>query len=106
VADNLRVDVDGLIRGGSDIGEQATVLSDAHRRSVLGLSDSESGWVGSPADALVRLADAWQRVADQHHAALTRQATHVAAAARVLRSADEHRAAELEQVGNQADAVR
>jgi uncharacterized protein YukE len=105
VADNLKVDVEGLIRGGSDIGEQATVLSTSHRQSMIGLSDSESGWVGSSADALVHLADAWQQVADKHHTALTQQATHVAETARLFQATDERSAAELEQVGDQADAV-
>jgi uncharacterized protein YukE len=105
VADNLKVDVDGLIRGGSDIGEQATVLSTAHRQSMIGLSDAESGWVGSSADALIHMADAWQRVTDEHHTALDQQATHVAEAARVFQSTDERSAAELEQVGDRADAV-
>jgi uncharacterized protein YukE len=105
VADKLKVDVDGLIRGGSDIGEQAEVLSNSHRQSMIGLGDSESGWVGSSADALVRMAGQWQQVADKHHTALTRQATRVTETARVFQSSDERSAAGIEQVGDQTDAV-
>lgn len=102
MADRLKVDVHGLIRAGSDIGEQATVLSTSHRQSIIGLSVSESGWIGSSADALVRMADAWQRVSDTNHTALTEQAAHVADTGRAFRSMDERSAAELEQVGDQA----
>ena len=38
-------------RGSSDIGEQATALSASHRQSMIGLSDAETKWVGSSADA-------------------------------------------------------
>lgn len=100
MADNLKVDVEGLICGGSDIGEQATVLSTSHLQSMIGLSDSESGWVGASADALVQMAETWQQVADRHHTALTGQAAHVAEAGRVFRCTDERNAAELEQVGD------
>jgi hypothetical protein len=105
VADNLNIDVDGLIRGGSDIGEQATVLAASHRQSMVGLSHAEVGWVGSSADALVHMADQWQQVADKHHIDISRQATHVAHTARVFQSMDERGAAELKQIGEQADAV-
>ncbi len=105
MADKLNVDVGGLVRGGSDIGEQATILSAAHLRSVVGLSESEAGWVGSSADALVRMASAWQRVADKHHTALTRQAAHVADAAQVFLAMDGRGARELVHLGDQADAV-
>ena len=105
MADNLKVDVDGLIYGGSDIGEQATVLSNLHRESIIGLSDSEPGWVGSSADALVEMADEWQQVADTHHTALTEQAAHVAEAARVFQAMDERDAAEIGQISGQTDAV-
>ncbi|MFN8227315.1 MAG: WXG100 family type VII secretion target [Mycobacterium sp.] len=98
MAEELNVDVDGLTRGSSDIGEQATALSASHRQSMIGLSDAETGWVGSSADALVQMADAWQQVADGHHAALTRQAGHIAKAAQRFQSSDEHSAAELEQL--------
>lgn len=100
MADTLKVDVDGLFRGGSDIGEQATVLSTSHLQSMTGLSDSESGWVGSSADALVRMADTWQRIADEHHTALTEQAAHVIDVARVFQAMDVRSVAELEQVGD------
>jgi uncharacterized protein YukE len=100
VADNLKVDVGGLICGGSDIGEQATVLSTSHLQSMIGLGDSESGWVGASADALVQMAETWQQVADQHHTTLVQQAAHVTEAARAFQSMDEHSAAELEQVGD------
>ncbi|WP_179466480.1 WXG100 family type VII secretion target [Mycolicibacterium vinylchloridicum] len=106
MADNLKVDVDGLIRGGSAITEQATALSASHRQSMVDLSDSESGWVGWSADALVRMSNAWQRVADTHHTALAEQAAHVVEAARAFESMDERGAAELERLGDQADAVR
>jgi hypothetical protein len=100
VTDNLKVDVEGLIFGGSDIGELATVLSTSHLQSMIGLSDSESGWVGASADALVQMAETWQQVADQHHTTLMQQAAHVTEAACVFQSMDEHSAAELEQVGD------
>ena len=100
MANNLKIDVDGLLSGGSDIGEQATMLSTSHRQSIIGLSDSESGWVGASVDALVRMADRWRRVAEKNHTALTEQAAHVAEAGRVFRSTDERNAAELEQVGD------
>ncbi|SBS77790.1 conserved hypothetical protein [uncultured Mycobacterium sp.] len=100
MADNLKVDVAGLICGGSDIGEQATVLSTSHLQSMIGLSDSESGWVGASADALVQMAETWQQVADQHHTTLIQQAAHVAEAGRGFRSTDERNAAQLEQVGD------
>ncbi|WP_142391300.1 hypothetical protein [Mycobacterium sp. ENV421] len=105
VADNLKVDVDGLLGGGSAIGEQVTALSTSHLESMVGLSDAEPGWVGTSADALVRMASAWQRTADQHHSVLTAQAAHVVAAARSFRAMDEGGAAELEQVGDLADGV-
>ena len=105
MADNVKVDVVGLARAGSEIGEQATVLSTSHRQSMIGLGDSEAGWVGSSADALVHMADAWQQVADEHHAALTRQATHVAETARLFQSTGGRSAAELAQVGDQAGTV-
>lgn len=105
VADKLKVDVDGLLRAGSAIGEQATTLSASHLQSTVGLSDAESGWVGSSADALVRMAHRWQRVADHHQSVLTEQAAHVVAAARAFHAVDERSAAELEQVGDQADGV-
>ncbi|QEN12281.1 WXG100 family type VII secretion target [Mycolicibacterium sp. ELW1] len=105
MADKLKVDVYGLLRGGSAIGEQATALSASHLQSMVGLSDAESGWVGSSADALVRMAGLWQRVSDQHYTALTRQAAHVAAAARTFQAVDERSAAELEQVGDHAGGV-
>ncbi|GAY14234.1 hypothetical protein [Mycobacterium sp. shizuoka-1] len=100
MADNLTVDVHGLIRGGRDIGEQATVLSASHRQSIVGLSDSESGWVGSSADALVQMAGAWQRVADTHHTALAEQGAHVVEAGRVFAAMDERAAGELERVAD------
>ena len=100
MADSLKVDVGGLICGGSDIGEQATVLSTSHLQSMIGLSDSESGWIGASADALVGLAQGWQQVADDHHTALTEQAAQVTEAARAFQSMDERGAAKLEQVGD------
>ncbi|MCV7017247.1 hypothetical protein [Mycolicibacterium aichiense] len=103
MADKLKVDVDGLLGGGSAIGEQATALSASHLQSMVGLGDAESGWVGTSADALVRMASAWQRVSDQHYTALTRQAAHVAAAARTFYATDERTAAVLEQVGDRVD---
>ncbi len=105
MTDKLKVDVDGLFLGGADIGEQASVLSGSHLQSMVGLSDSESGWVGSSADALVRMADTWQRVADKHHTALTEQAAHVVDAAKGFRAMDEHGATELRQLGDRADGV-
>ncbi|WP_431237731.1 hypothetical protein ACQ86B_24065 [Mycolicibacterium aichiense] len=105
MADNLKVDVDGLLGGGSAIGEQATALSTSHLQSMVGLSDAEPGWVGTSADALVRMASAWQRIAAQHHSVLTTQAAHVVAAARSFRAMDDGGAAELEQVGDQANGV-
>lgn len=107
MADKLKVDVDGLFfRGGSDIGEQASILSGSHVQSMVGgLSDSESGWVGSSADALVRMADTWQRVADKHHTALTEQAAHVVDAGKGFRAMDEHGATELRQLGGRADGA-
>jgi len=98
MTDKLKVDVDGLIRGGSDVGEQATVLSTSHLQSMTGLSDSELGWVGTSADALVGMAEMWQQVADHHHTALMRQASHVTEAARVFQSMDERHSTELDQV--------
>ena len=98
MAEKLNVDIAGLTRGSSDIGEQATTLSASHRQSMVGLSDAETGWVGSSADALVQMADAWQQVADGHHAALTRQAGHIATAAQRFQLSDERSAAELEQL--------
>jgi hypothetical protein len=103
MADNVKVDVDGLIRGGSDITEQATALSTSHRQSMIDLSDSEPGWVGSSADALVRMANAWQQVADKHHTDLAAQAAHVAETAGTFQSMDEHGAAELKRVADQSD---
>ncbi|WP_167107165.1 WXG100 family type VII secretion target [Mycobacterium sp. DL592] len=105
MADDLKVDVEGLVRGGSDIDEQAAALSASHRRSMVDLSDSESGWVGSSADALVRMAATWQQVADAHHTALTEQSTHVADAARVFQAVEERSASELEQVAHQEDSL-
>ncbi len=95
MGDSLKIDVGGLIGGGSAVGEQATVLSTSHRQSMIGLGDAESGWVGSSADALVHMSDAWQQVADRHDIALTRQAEHVGDAARVFQSSDERNAAAL-----------
>ena len=54
MAEELNVDVDGLTRGSSDIGEQATALSASHRQSMIGLSDAETGW-------WVRLPTPWCR---------------------------------------------
>lgn len=100
MAENLKVDVDGLVRAGSDVGEQAAVLSASHLQSIVGLSDSEPGWVGSSADALVRMAHGWHRVADQHRAALTEQAMHVTEAAGAFQFMDQRSAAELDQIGD------
>ncbi|MBB3604934.1 WXG100 family type VII secretion target [Mycolicibacterium sp. BK556] len=105
MADKLKVDINGLIRGGSDITEQSTALSASHRQSMIDLSDSESGWVGASADALVRMSAAWQQVADKHHTELTEQAAHLEQAARTFQSTDELGAAELKRVGDQSDAV-
>jgi len=44
----LNVDVDGLTRGSSDIGEQATTLSALHRQSMMGLSDAELEQLRAP----------------------------------------------------------
>lgn len=106
MADNLKVDVSGLITGGSEIGEQTTVLVTSHRKSMVGLSDSESGWVGSSADALVRMSAAWQRIADRHHAALREQASRVADTARAFHAMDERSASELDKICDQADVAR
>ena len=76
----VKVDVDGLIRGGSQIDELAADLSTQHTRSMVGLSDAESGWVGASADALA-----------QHACA-------VVEAAEVFRSTENHRAAALKRV--------
>ena len=89
MGDSLKIDVGGLIGGGSAVGEQATVLSNAASCS------GTDGWVGSSADALVHMSDAWQQVADRHDIALTRQAEHVGDAARVFQSSDERNAAAL-----------
>jgi uncharacterized protein YukE len=105
VGEKLKVDVDGLIRGGADVGEQAIVLSNLHQQSVVGLSDAESGWVGSSADALVTMADKWQQVADKHHADLTMQATHIDETARTFQATDECTASDLQLIANQAAAV-
>ncbi|KAA0111362.1 hypothetical protein [Mycolicibacterium sp. P1-5] len=105
MADELKVDVDGLIRAGADVGEQAAALSASHLQSMVGLSDSEPGWVGSSADALVRMSETWQRVSDNHHTALTEQAAHVAEASQRFRAMDERGAADLEQIVDQADGV-
>lgn len=102
MAGTLKVDVDGLIRGGSDIDAQATALSSSHRQSMIGLSNAEAGWVGSSADALVEMAGAWQQVADDHHAVLTRQAARVAEAAGVFQSGDERRANDFDGLGDSA----
>jgi hypothetical protein len=51
------------------------------------------------------MADAWQRVADKHHTALTEQAAHVADAARGFHAMDERSAAELARIDGQADGV-
>jgi hypothetical protein len=106
MADNLKVDVNGLIRGGEDISEQATALLTAHAQAIAGLSDAELGWVGSSADALVRMADAWQRLTDGHHTALTEQSAHIADAARGFESQDECSAAELARDGDRGCAVK
>ncbi|EHB55748.1 hypothetical protein MycrhDRAFT_2942 [Mycolicibacterium rhodesiae JS60] len=98
MTDKLKVDVEGLIRGGSDVGEQATVLSTSHLQSVAGLSDAELGWVGASADALVGMAETWQQVADHHHTALMRQSAHVTEAARAFKSMDGRHSAELDQL--------
>jgi len=52
VAGKLNVNVDDLIRGSSELGDQASALSARHRRSMIGLSDAEPGWVATSADAL------------------------------------------------------
>ncbi|CAJ1585987.1 WXG100 family type VII secretion target [[Mycobacterium] wendilense] len=88
MAQVVKVDVDGLVAGGDRIRELAADLSDRHRQSMIGLSDAEPGWVGSSADALVRMSTVWQRIADGHHVALTRHADRVVEAAEVFREAE------------------
>ncbi|CAN5130898.1 hypothetical protein BH09ACT8_BH09ACT8_07260 [soil metagenome] len=74
MGDVFRVDVEALKRAGSTVAEQATTLSSSHRQSMINLSDSESGWVGSSADALVGMANKWQQIADKHTKAIDDQA--------------------------------
>ena len=51
MAEKLNVDIAGLTRGSSDIGEQATTLSASHRQSMVGLSDAETNEL---TDAMLR----------------------------------------------------
>ena len=62
MGDVFKVDVEALKRAGKSVAEQATTLSSSHRASMVSLSDSESGWVGSSADALVGMANKWQQI--------------------------------------------
>jgi hypothetical protein len=99
VARVVKVDVEGLIRGGSAIHELADILSTHHRQSMVRLSDAEPGWVGSSADGLLHMSQVWQKVADDHHTGLALHAGRVVEAAKVFRASEEHRSAAI----NRAD---
>lgn len=95
MAQVIKVDVDGLVAGGGRVRALAADLSDRHRGSMIGLSDAEPGWVGSSADALVRMSAAWQRIADGHHTALTQHADRLVEVAEVFRETERARAEAL-----------
>ena len=105
MGDVFKVDVDALKRAGSAVAEQATALSSSHRQSMIGLSDSESGWVGSSADALVGMADKWQQIADKHTKAIENQATAMHSSADMFAYMEEQAAQKLKSIGDQADNV-
>jgi WXG100 family type VII secretion target len=101
----FKVDVEALKGAGSTVAAQATALSSSHRQSMIGLSDSESGWVGSSADALVGMASKWQQIADKHTTAIDNQATHLDTSATFFAHMEEQAAEKMKTVGDQADAV-
>lgn len=105
MSDTFEVDVEALKRAGSTVADQATALSSSHRQSIIGLSDSEPGWVSSSADALVGMANKWQQIAEKHTTAIDNQATHLGTAAQLAAYMEEHNAQDLKNVGEQADAV-
>jgi uncharacterized protein YukE len=105
MGDVYKVDVDGLINASSKVSTEATSLFGSHRASMVGLSDAESGWVGSSADALVAMAGKWQTIADKHTTAIDNQATHINTAAHLAKHAEEQAAHKLKDVGDQADSV-
>ena len=105
MGDVFKVNVDALRRAGSEVAEQSTTLSSAHRASMIGLSDAESGWVGSSSDALVGMANKWQQIADKHTKAIDNQASHMHSSADVFAYMEEQAAQKLTAVGDQADNV-
>jgi hypothetical protein len=105
VGDIFKVDVDALTRAGSTVAEQATNLSTSHRQSMIDLSDSESGSVGSSADALVGMASEWQQIADRHTKAIDDQATAMHGSADMFAFMEEQAAQKLKAIGDQADGV-
>ena len=105
MGDTFKVDVEALKRAGSTVADHATALSGSHRQSMIGLSDSESGWVGSSADALVGMADKWQQIADKHTAAIDNQAAQMGTAARLAAAMEQRNAENLKNIGDQADDV-
>lgn len=103
MADKLRVDIPGLSRASTDVGDQAGIVSASHRQSVSSLSDAESGWVGSSAQALADMAGKWEKTTAKHQTAINNQAVHMDTAAKIFSYMEERNAAELKAVGDQAD---
>ncbi len=106
MGDVFKVNTEALKRAGKTVADEATALSGSHRQSMVSLSDSESGWVGSSADALVGMANKWQQIADKHTAAIDNQATHLGTSAQLAAYMEERNAEELKKVGDQADTAQ
>lgn len=105
MGDVFKVDVEALKRAGKTVAEQAETLSSSHRASMVGLSDAETGWVGSSADALVEMSTKWQQIADTHAKAIDNQATALHSSADMFAYMEEQAAQKLKTIGDQADNV-
>ncbi|AQT78403.1 hypothetical protein B1R94_02855 [Mycolicibacterium litorale] len=103
MAETVKVDIAGLIGGGSAVADEAAALARSHASSVSGLAAAESGWVGSSADALVDMAGTWQVTSARHVTALESHAAHIRAAAALFDDMERRNAAELETVRGPAD---
>ena len=99
MADELTVDIEGLVHGAADLGDQAAGLASSHQQSVGSLGEHQSGWGGSSAHALAVMAGKWQRVTSRHRAELDYQATHLDTAARLFSYVEARNAAKVKAVG-------
>ena len=99
MAEELTVDIAGLVRGGEDLAHQAASLAGSHQQSVGSLGEHQSGCVGSSAEALAGMAGKWRQVTSRHRADLDNQATHLDTAARLLSYMEARNAAKVRSVG-------